>query len=47
MNPDVWLRLATGKLSWDSAISQGIVLASGVRADLSEVLPLNLISEEF
>lgn len=47
MNPDVWLRLATGKLSWNAAISQGIVLASGVRADLSQVLPLNLFSEEF
>jgi hypothetical protein len=40
MNPDVWLQLATGKLGWAEAISQGKVLASGVRADLSEVLPL-------
>jgi hypothetical protein len=40
MNPDVWLQLATGKLGWAEAISQGRVLASGVRADLSEVLPL-------
>jgi len=40
MNPDVWLQLATGKLGWAEAISRGIVLASGVRADLSEVLPL-------
>lgn len=40
MNPDVWLQLATGKLGWAEALSQGKVLASGVRADLSEVLPL-------
>lgn len=47
MKPDVWLQLATGKLTWSEAISQAKVLASGVRADLSEVLPLNLVSEEF
>lgn len=40
MNPDVWLQLATGKLTWAEGIASGRVLASGVRADLSEVLPL-------
>jgi hypothetical protein len=47
MNPDVWLQVATGGIDWASAISQGKVLASGVRADLSQVLPLNLLSEKF
>lgn len=27
-----WLQLATGRLSWDSAIAQGLVRASGTRA---------------
>lgn len=35
-----WLELATGTLSWASAVEQGRVSASGTRADLSEVLPL-------
>ena len=35
-----WLRLATGRLSWDEARAAGAVSASGIRADLSGVLPL-------
>lgn len=35
-----WLALATGRLSWDEAIRQHRVDASGLRADLSGVLPL-------
>jgi len=35
-----WLRLATGEQSWDDAVAQGNVVASGNRADLSAVLPL-------
>jgi hypothetical protein len=35
-----WLRLATGTLSWDEAVGQGRVSASGNRADLSPHLPL-------
>jgi hypothetical protein len=35
-----WLRLATGQLSWDDAVSEGKVSASGNRADLSPHLPL-------
>ena len=40
MNPDVWFALATGSLSWPQALAEAKVLASGTRADLSEVLPL-------
>jgi hypothetical protein len=40
MNPDVWFALATGKLSWQAALAEAKVQASGTRADLSEVLPL-------
>ncbi|HEU5449847.1 MAG TPA: sterol carrier family protein, partial [Acidimicrobiia bacterium] len=35
-----WLRLATGALSWDAAVAEGKVAASGNRADLSQHLPL-------
>ena len=35
-----WLRLATGELSWDDAVAEGRVSASGNRADLSAHLPL-------
>ena len=35
-----WLRLATGELSWDVAVADGTVTASGNRADLSDHLPL-------
>ena len=35
-----WLRLATGQLTWDDAVAEGRVLASGNRADLSPHLPL-------
>jgi Bacterial SCP ortholog len=35
-----WLRLATGQLTWDDAVAEGRVVASGNRADLSPHLPL-------
>ena len=35
-----WLRLATGELTWDAAVAEGKVTASGNRADLSAHLPL-------
>lgn len=35
-----WLRLATGRLDWPVAVDSGTVSASGIRADLSTVLPL-------
>ncbi len=40
MNPETWFLLATGKLSWQAALAEAKVQASGTRADLSEVLPL-------
>ena len=36
-----WLRLATGELTWDDAVAEGRVSASGNRADLSQYLPLS------
>lgn len=40
MEPTTWLALASGKLSWEKAMSDGLIRASGVRADLSQYLPL-------
>jgi hypothetical protein len=35
-----WLRLATGRLDWATAVAEGKVVASGNRADLSPHLPI-------
>jgi hypothetical protein len=35
-----WLALASGRLAWDDAVSDGRVRASGERSDLSAHLPL-------
>jgi hypothetical protein len=40
MDPDTWLALATGALTWDAACAAGRVRASGARADLSAWLPV-------
>jgi hypothetical protein len=40
MSPDVWFALATGQLSWQAALAEAKVKASGTRADLAQVLPL-------
>jgi hypothetical protein len=39
-DPETWLALATGNLSWEDAIACGKVRASGERTDLSQYLPL-------
>lgn len=38
--PETWLRLACGFTSWAEEVEAGQVRASGVRADLSGLLPL-------
>lgn len=35
-----WLAMVTGQLSWEDAVEAGLVAASGLRADLSGLLPL-------
>ncbi|KHK97154.1 hypothetical protein LK09_12875 [Microbacterium mangrovi] len=35
-----WIALATGAESWADAVASGRVMASGTRADLSDLLPL-------
>jgi len=39
-DPETWLALATGALSWADALHSGTVSASGARADLTLFLPL-------
>lgn len=40
MDPETWLELATGVLSWAQAKATGRIRASGERADLTPWLPL-------
>jgi hypothetical protein len=40
MDAKTWIYLAIGKTIWETAKSQGLISASGERADLSTVLPL-------
>lgn len=39
-DPMIFLRLAIGRLTWEAAEAEGLVSASGQRADLSGVLPV-------
>lgn len=39
-DPQTWLALASGLLTWHDAVAAGRVSASGERADLSALLPL-------
>jgi hypothetical protein len=40
MDPVTWIKIATGRLDWAAAVASGAVRRSGIRADLSEHLPL-------
>jgi hypothetical protein len=40
MDADTWLSLASGKITWSAAMNSGAITASGVRADLTQYLPL-------
>jgi hypothetical protein len=39
MKADTWLALVNGELSWSAALGDGLINASGARADLSHLLP--------
>lgn len=41
-----WLSLVAGRLTWSDAVAGGLVRASGSRADLSSLLPLQPPSVE-
>jgi hypothetical protein len=38
--PEIWFGLATGQITWKQALAEGKIHASGVRADISDYLPL-------
>lgn len=40
-DPSTWIRLATGELSWQQAVDDGRLRASGERSDLTPLLPLH------
>ena len=40
MDAQVWLQLVSGERTWSDAYSEGLIFASGVRADLTDLLPL-------
>jgi hypothetical protein len=42
MDAMTWLALVKGETSWAEAMATGAISASGVRADLSELLPLRM-----
>jgi hypothetical protein len=39
-DPATWIALSRGRLSWHDAVGSGRLRASGVRSDLSALLPL-------
>ena len=42
MDAQTWLALANGGKSWADAMAAGLISASGIRADLSQLLPLRM-----
>ena len=40
LDAHTWIALATGRLTWAQAVADGLVRASGQRADLTDHLPL-------
>ena len=44
MDALTWLALACGEIQWIDALKNGAISASGVRADLTEYLPLRINS---
>jgi len=44
MDAQTWLALANGEKSWAEAMAAGLISASGIRADLSQLLPLRMNS---
>ena len=43
MDATTWLQLASGERTWQAAMADGLIVASGVRADLSQLLPLRMV----
>ena len=39
-DPITWVLLGTGRLDWRDAVAQGKIRASGIRADISDYMPI-------
>lgn len=39
-DPQTWLALALGEISWEQAVASGRLRASGARSDISALIPL-------
>lgn len=44
-DPQTWLALVTGSLTWADAVADGRLRPSGIRADISRLLPLQAARE--
>ena len=42
MNAQTWLALAKGERTWADAMAEGLINASGARADLTGLLPIRI-----
>jgi len=42
MDAKTWLALANGEKQWADAMAEGLIVASGTRADLTQLLPLRM-----
>lgn len=42
MTAETWLALVDGRAEWSEAYEEGLISASGVRANLSHLLPLRV-----
>ena len=42
MDAKTWLALANGEKQWADAMAEGLIVASGIRADLTQLLPLRM-----
>jgi hypothetical protein len=42
MDAKTWLALANGEKQWADAMAEGLIVASGTRADLTHLLPLRM-----
>ena len=42
MDAQTWLALVHGERTWADAMAAGLIIASGVRADLTSLLPLKI-----
>lgn len=43
LDPLEWVQLATGAVSWSALADQGKISASGIRSDISDLLPVVVV----